>query len=599
MRSQYRDNFHLVLFLSGWMIIGYHILSDPTHTLSLSLLLLLGLFLTGLSAILFSQRTLLAEKRASQSQLELQETQRQLADTKEFYDMIIGQVPVDIVAFDAEHKYLLLTEKAIKDPELRKWMIGKDDYDYVAFRNKSIAIADNRRRIFEKAKDNVKALKWEEHNLLPDGSEEYLLRMFQPVYDAGEFKYMLGVAWDITEQKLAEINMRSAKEEAEKASSAKANFLSMMSHEIRTPMNAVIAMTEWMLAESPREDQQEPLDIIKFSGENLLVLINDILDFSKIEAGKVQFEQAQVDLIQLTRNILGSHRNKDDGKRFDLLEEIDPQLQHTIIGDATRISQVLSNFVSNAVKFTEEGSVKVSLKLTEQTDTYLNISFEISDTGIGIAKEKQGIIFEPFSQAESSTTRKFGGTGLGLSITKQLITLMGGEVELESVIGVGTTFRFSLAFPKGQRIQPATLTNNINSQGDSLHNLKVLAVEDNPVNGKVLLKFLKKWQVASHWATSGQEALEYLQSPAHSLPDIILMDLQMPEMDGYETTRKIRNMGGRFDHLPILALSANAINDVEKEVFESGMNGFIPKPFRPSVLFETLKRHQEEQQVGS
>lgn len=594
MLTQFRDTFTSLIFLTGWSIIGYIILMDFTHTLSESLLLLLGIILTGISIIYFYDRRIIAEKEVVETKSKLQTIQNQLCETTTFYDMVLGQVPIDIVAFDQDHKYLLLTEKSIKDTELRKWMIGKDDYDYVAYRNKPVAIADNRRKLFNMARDSAEAVKWEDHNILPDGADEYLLRMFQPVFDNGEFKYMLGVAWDITEQKLAENKMRAAKEEAEQASKAKANFLSMMSHEIRTPMNAVIAMTEWMLAESPRTSQQEPLEIIKFSGENLMVLINDILDFSKIEAGKVELEQTDVHLAQLVKNILGSYRNTDDGKQFELIDEVDPNLQNYVIGDPTRISQVLTNFVSNAVKFTTEGSIKVLLTVQEQTESQILIDFEISDTGIGIATEKLELIFDPFSQAESSTTRKFGGTGLGLSITHQLISLMGGEVKVESKVGVGTSFRFSLQFPKGQRIGASQINPDQAPVEKNLDRLKILAVEDHPVNGKVLMKFLKKWKSEPTWVTSGQEALTFLESPDFPLPEVILMDLQMPEMDGYETTRRIRNMGGELQQIPIIALSANAINDVKKEVYSSGMNGFIPKPFRPSLLFDTLTRHQPQ-----
>lgn len=518
-------------------------------------------------------------------------TEHRGLDSEAFYQMLLAHVPMDIVVFDHEHKYLLLTEKSIKDPVLRAWMIGKDDYDYVAYRNKPIEIADERRACFLQAKEEGKTTQWEDHYTLADGSEQYILRMLHPVYtERGELQYMVGIGWDITERKLAEIKMQEAADIARKASEAKASFLSMMSHEIRTPMNAVIAMTEWMQAESPREDQQEPLEIIRFSGENLMVLINDILDFSKIEAGKIDLENRPVDICQLLENIRNSHLESAREKGVSLSLKCSPSLNYSITTDSTRLSQILNNLISNAVKFTEEGQVSVHVTAGEISEGKIPVYIRVEDSGIGIPTDKLKTIFEPFSQAENSTTRRFGGTGLGLAITSKLTALLGGEIRVDSAEGRGSTFFLAFKFPIDKPISLTKKTGKREQEKDMLTGMNVLAVEDHPVNGKVLMKFLNKWETNATWVESGPDALTFLSNGGEV--DLILMDLQMPEMDGFETTRRIRNLGNRFSTVPIYALSANALNDVESEVVEAGMQGFIPKPFRPKQLKEILSQHQ-------
>ncbi|MDP5172593.1 MAG: ATP-binding protein [Bacteroidia bacterium] len=509
-----------------------------------------------------------------------------------FYHMVLQKIPMDIAVFDKDHKYLLLTEKAIKDPVLRKWLIGKDDFDYCHYRNKPISIAEQRRALFNQVIQTATSISWEDQYTLPDGNEQVISRTLLPVFDEiGNFAYVIGVGTDITKRWLAEKQTQLAMEQAHKASQAKGDFLSIMSHEIRTPMNAVIAMSEWLTAENPREDQREPLEILKFSGENLLVLINDILDFSKIDAGKVDFEKIPTDLELLIRRILTAHKEVAQEKGLELSLIISPELKHFVGTDPTRLSQIFNNFVSNAVKFTQHGKVEIHLQLQYSPDEQsLQVEVEIRDTGIGISEEKLEAIFDPFSQAESSTTRKYGGTGLGLAITRRLINLMGSEIHISSELGKGTTFSFGLQLPvMGLLAENESNKPQFREQVEMLTGLRVLAVEDHLVNGKILIKFLQKWNITASLAESGKEAIELIEGGWN--PDIILMDLQMPEMDGYETTRLIREIGGRYAHIPILALSANALNDVEKEVISAGMNGFIPKPFRPSSLFKALEEN--------
>ncbi len=538
-----------------------------------------------------SQHNVMQAQEARIRELEqaLALAQARLNEREAFYQMILGHVPIDIVVFDNQHCYLFLTEKSIRDPELRQWMLGKDDFDYCRYRGKPLSIAEDRRALFEQAASSRQTVSWEDVYPASDGLSQYVLRLLHPVFDGeGALTYMIGVGIDQTMQRRAEISMNQALELAQNAAKAKSDFLSIMSHEIRTPMNAVISMSEWLLAESPRPDQLEPLEILKFSGENLLVLINDILDFSKIEAGKIEFEQLPIDLMALVNRVAAPHRERSLEKGVAFEVEPGEALRHKIVGDPTRISQVLNNFLSNAVKFTASGEVRLQIESCYLPDNQrISIKFLVSDTGIGIPSDKLGSIFDPFSQAESSTSRKFGGTGLGLSITHRLLQLMGSEAMVTSELGRGTTFSFTLALPFSDPLAVELVKPAEEAEENTLAGLRVLAVEDHPVNGKILMKFLSKWGASGKLATSGQEALQLVGNGFR--PDVVLMDLQMPEMDGYETSKRLRESGLLPEGIVIWALSANALNDVHLEVGKAGMNGFIPKPFRPAQLLACLK----------
>lgn len=399
---------------------------------------------------------------------------------------------------------------------------------------------------------------------------------------------------ELTQQKelisLQNQDLKIAKEKAETAAQTKSRFLSNMSHEIRTPMNAIMGMLHLLKEDQPREDQKDHLDTMFFSAENLLVIINDILDFSKIEAGKMTFETRAFSLTEVIQRIYKSLQPK--AKEKGLIFQVDQaeSMPDYLIGDPTRLSQVLLNLLNNGIKFTDAGRVLLQIKILDRTAEKVKLHFLVKDTGIGIPLEKQALIFDSFSQADNGTTRAHGGTGLGLAITKRLLEMQGAEIHLESQPDQGSQFSFELSFP----IAPQS-NNKLSKKDKTLRNAvlpklgKVLIVEDNLFNIKVLEKMFARWKVEIDLAENGAEALEQIKNNEYSL---VLMDLQMPVMDGYRATEIIRSWpAAKYQQLPIIALSASAMDEFRQRAFAVGMNDYITKPFIPKELFQTIERY--------
>ncbi|MBN2598479.1 PAS domain S-box protein [Labilibaculum sp.] len=395
---------------------------------------------------------------------------------------------------------------------------------------------------------------------------------------------------DLSERKRVEQELIIAKEKAEEATYAKAQFLSTMSHEIRTPMNAVIGVTHLLSEDNPREDQIQNINILKLSADNLMTLINDILDFSKIEAGRVDIESVDFNFRNLIQNIASGFDMKSKEKGLDFIVDVDPKIPAYLIGDPTRISQVLNNLCGNAVKFTDKGNVQVVVSYQEKYDDKVKLKFEIKDTGIGIPEDKQDQIFQSFSQADSNTTRLYGGTGLGLTISKKLIEIMGGQINVKSDLEFGTTFSFDLCLTISHKSKSKLdfITEGYQNS-DKMKGLHILLAEDNQMNILILRQFLKKWEITYEIAMNGQIAFEKVQTGNF---DMVLMDLQMPIMDGYKATQSIRSLPDeKYKTMPILAITASAFSEIRKKVLNAGMNDFVTKPINPEDLYQKIEKY--------
>jgi signal transduction histidine kinase/CheY-like chemotaxis protein len=377
--------------------------------------------------------------------------------------------------------------------------------------------------------------------------------------------------------------LKLARAEAEQGFIVKSEFLSTMSHEIRTPLNAVIGMSHLLLNNNPREDQVEQLDVMLFSANNLLSIVNDILDYNKIEAGKIAFEHIEMDLGTILRYIFKGMKTTADDKGIALKLTIDPALHDRLIGDPTRTTQVVTNLLHNAIKFTQVGSVELSVRvLSENADT-VKLSLAVKDTGIGISEEKQRMIFERFTQADSSTSRSFGGTGLGLAISKRILELQGSTLSLSSQEGVGSTFYFEQTFEKGASLQEEVVNTEVTKMEEKpLTGLNILLVEDNMMNVLVAQRYLERWGASIDVAYNGQEGLDKLDLSRHAL---VLIDLHMPVMDGFEASKKMRELGVT---IPIIALTANLPDEIREQTARSGIDDIVVKPFLPDELYRKV-----------
>jgi signal transduction histidine kinase/ActR/RegA family two-component response regulator/Flp pilus assembly protein TadD len=381
------------------------------------------------------------------------------------------------------------------------------------------------------------------------------------------------------------IEVMQAKEAAEEAANIKSQFISTISHEIRTPLNAIIGVANLLQDSKANEDQIDNLNILKISSGNLLQLVNNILDFSKMEAGKLQLENIDFNLRSLVLDVKELFSIKAIEKGIELVVNYDDKIPQVLKGDPLRINQLLINLVNNAIKFSDSGFVKIEVSVQLTTINHALIYFAVTDTGIGIPISKQSLVFQSFTQADSNTTRKFGGTGLGLSICKRILENLNSKLQLESEVGKGSRFYFTINF-EVSRSASVGKSNNTASIENSIQGKRVLIVEDNMMNIMVIRQFLHKWGVVTEIALNGKEGYNRLQE---SNFDAILMDIHMPEMDGIEATQLIRKMPDeRKRNIPIIALTAENEMQFRQKVYEVGMNDYIFKPFNPDDLRERL-----------
>ncbi|MCU0474357.1 MAG: PAS domain S-box protein [Bacteroidales bacterium] len=383
-------------------------------------------------------------------------------------------------------------------------------------------------------------------------------------------------------------NLIVARQKAEEAAESKQIFMSTMSHEIRTPLNEVIGITNLLLQGKPRDDQMDYLKTLRFSGNHLLTLVNDVLDYNKMESGKIVFEEVQFNLNDFMDEIMRSYSFRSKAKHLEFEIRKEGNLPVEIIGDQIRLNQILSNLLSNALKFTNKGGITVIIRELERKGNQSKLEFSVHDTGIGIPKDKHATIFESFTQASADTTRHYGGTGLGLAICKKLIELQGGTILLESEPDQGSTFSFTLTFTVSDKAS-RDLSPEKTESYTGLEGKRILVAEDNKINFFVANKFLTGWGVIVTHAEDGQLALDKLKSEEF---DLILLDLHMPVMDGIEATKIIRNSDNpMIRNIPIVALTAAIMSENHDKIDELNINDYVLKPFKPHDLFDRILKH--------
>jgi len=423
-----------------------------------------------------------------------------------------------------------------------------------------------------------------------DGAIIWVLISGAPIINMeGETIGSLGIHYDITERKILEQELAKAKITAEQAQKAEQQFLANMSHEIRTPMNAVIGMTHLLYETSLSETQKDYIDALRFSADSLMGLINNILDLSKIEAGELEFEERSFNLEQMLKGLQRTFQFKVKDKAVSVDMAMDESISNLIIGDPTRLNQILTNLLGNASKFTQQGTIGVKAFINKQTAKQYWIEFHVHDTGIGIPEDKLEVIFENFKQADIKVTRKYGGTGLGLTIVKELVEIQGGSISASSSPDEGSVFKVILPFGNSgvKAIEkPRVFENNNAHIKELLKEQDILVVEDNDMNQKLITKILDIWECNFDLAINGKEAIEFTM---HTKYDLILMDIHMPEMDGVVATKSIRNSKeNQNQQVPIIAMTAAALLDEKNRAINAGMNDYLTKPFSPDLLLDKI-----------
>ncbi|QHT67014.1 response regulator [Rhodocytophaga rosea] len=441
--------------------------------------------------------------------------------------------------------------------------------------------------------------------VLPDETVRYIHCIGKPVIaHHGDIIGLKGISHEITRQKQTEEQLIKAKDLAEHSVKLREQFLANMSHEIRTPLNGIVGMAHLLSKTTLDEEQKQFMEAIKFSADNLMVIINDILDLAKIEAGKMHIEEAQLFLRQVVKNVAGMFSIKTAEKNIQLDIDIDPTIPEVLLGDSVRLNQILLNLIGNAVKFTQEGAVRVKVKVEREFHDQIVLKVSVIDTGIGIPEDKLDYIFDIFTQATTETTRKFGGTGLGLPICKKLIELQKGKIKVTSHLGEGSDFTFTIPYKKEKKALQTVKDQSPDAEAAALpKSMRILLAEDNEINRMIVITMLKRWkqiETQVDVAGNGHQVLELLNKQDY---DLILMDCQMPDMDGYTATRFIRTeLSTPKSQVPIIAVTASALQQDKEKVFEAGMDDFIPKPFEQNELIDkilSVARRKKQTDAGT
>ncbi len=520
-------------------------------------------------------RELEAESQASRR------ASAELANSQGFLQSLLDNIPVNIFRLDAEGRFTFVNRVFCAT-------VGQTSAEILG----RIVLGDPPPEVVEKfRRENQRILETGEpyeaieEDLAAQGKRSFIHIIKVPIRDAAGARIgVQGMFWDVTDRVLADEAMREAKAAAEAAGKAKSEFLANMSHEIRTPMNAVIGMTGLLLDTKLDAVQREFAETVRSSADNLLTIVNDILDFSKIDAGKLTFETLDFDVVDAVEGTLDMLAERVHTKGVELASEVAPNVPRRLRGDPGRLRQVLLNLIGNALKFTEQGEVVARVSLVSRTELDAVLRFDVIDTGIGITPEVQDRLFQAFTQADSSTTRRYGGTGLGLAISRKLVEMMQGAISVRSALGKGTTFSFTAHF----ELQTGNALPE-RARREDLYNLRVLVVDDNATNRQILRHQIFAWKMQKGSAAGGYEALNVLRSAAAAgAPyDIALLDMQMPEMDGLTLARAIKADPQIAATRLIILTSLGHILSPE-ELRAVGIDAYLIKPVKQSRLFDAL-----------
>lgn len=524
---------------------------------------------------------------------ELVEAQQASETSKQLLKSFMDNATSAMFAKDENGIYIITNKKKEEYEVLRKLARSNSELNSLDFYNSELSRIDDARVITKNA-----PMTFYDRLLSNDGSGLYTETVKFPIYDKNNKLIGVGgITKDITDSVIREKELEEARQKAENAASSQERFLASMSHDMRTPLNGVVGMINLLEQTSLSAEQKEYMEAMKVSSYNLRVLINDILDVSKIQAGKLNIERVLFDLneILVSVNNVFSHEASRKGVVFSI--ELPPDTPVMLEGDPSRLNQILNNLIGNALKFTAQGFVKLKLEHENLVDDKVNIEFVIEDSGIGISEEGLDKLFQPFVQASSDTSRKFGGSGLGLSICMSLVELQQGEISVSSELNKGSIFRFSIPYIKAKQseIEKAKQQNNVSESVDvkPLPPMRCLVFEDNLINQKVAFHTLKKVGITADLANNGKIGVDILKKNV-ALYDFVLMDIQMPEMGGYEATRVIRNELGL--KIPIIAMTASALKGEKERCIETGMDDFVPKPFVIDELLYVIRKLTKENQ---
>ncbi len=515
----------------------------------------------------------------------LKEVESALNNQKKFYENILNSIPADIAVLDKNHRYLFLNPVAIKNPEIREWIIGKSDEEYAKYRNRPVEVADKRKALFRKALISKKLESFVEELTDKDGKVEYHFRNMYPVLnEQGEVDIVIGYGLNITDRIKIEKELEQAKKETEEAAKAKESFLVNMSHEIRTPMNGIMGITDLLAKTQLTVRQKEFAHLIKESANNLLVIVNDVLDFEKLIAGKIELESIPFNIGQKLKYAIETFRYKAEEK--DLYIQFNNNLPEDLLleGDPFRLNQIIFNLIGNSIKFTEHGGITLTTTIKTATANNMELQITVADTGIGIHQKQLDNIFNPYVQAKAEISRKYGGTGLGLSICKNLAEIQNGTIEVISEEHKGSSFIVTIPYKisKLKTLNDKPVINTVSMKGK-----KILVAEDVEINQFVVRNILELWGCEITIVENGKKAIEAVKMNDY---DLILMDIQMPEMNGFEATDVIKKLPPHKAGIPIIAVTANSLRGIGERYKKSGMTDYLIKPYNEEKLFAVIEK---------